>query len=107
MDADLSPFFDPDDGHVVLCSRSRLLEDDVTFHAIIGTTDEDALDGRVLAAHRTIAFPAGPDLQGGDSVTVTALHPWQAQHAGTYRLHEAPRRVNDGAECRALLVLAP
>lgn len=104
MDADLSAFFDPADGHVVLCTRSRSAEADVVFHAIIGLADEEALQGRVVAAHRVIAFATGPDLRKGDTVTVTALQPWQAVHAGDYRLNEAPRRVSDGAESRATLV---
>lgn len=105
MDDTLDAFFDPSDGHVVLCTRSRLMADDVAFHAIIGTTDEEALQGRVLAAHRTITFATGADLRASDTIVVTALQPWQAQFAGTYRMHGEPRRVNDGAESRATLVL--
>lgn len=96
IDDDLADFFDTDDFGVSV-TRSRLLASDVTFTAIIGLSDEDALGGRVIAAQRELAWVTGPDVVEGDTLTIAT-----GTHAGTYTVRE-PRRVNDGAESRAFL----
>lgn len=99
---DLSVLFD-DPFWSVEITRSRLLADDVTFRGIVGDSDDDALDGRALAARRTLAYATGPDLVDGDTLTVTGSGAL-ARYSGTYRARE-PRPVNDGLESRCGLVL--
>lgn len=100
MIEDLEAFFSEDE-FAVSVTRTRLLADDVTFSAIVGLEDDGALDGHVMAPRRVMAYATGPDVIDGDRVTVSGA---QTVHNGTYRVHE-PKRVNDGAESRATLIL--
>lgn len=105
MDDDLSAFFDLAD-FAVLATRSRLLAADVTFNAIPGLADQDALDGHAIAPLRQIAFATGPDVIDGDSITLVGTGA-RAAFNGTYRARRV-ERVNDGLESRAILqLLAP
>jgi hypothetical protein len=104
FDNDLADFFDVTE-FAVTVTRSRLLADDVTFTAIPGAVDQEALDGRVVAPMRQIAYATGPDVIDGDIVTLTGTGA-AAVFNGSYRVHQ-PERVNDGAESRAFLQLIP
>lgn len=95
VEDDLSDFFDADD-FAIEVTRVRPLAADVTFLALVGVNDEDALLGRATAAARRLHWATGPDVREGDTITVAALPP-MAVHNGSYRVLE-PRRVNDGAE---------
>lgn len=99
---DLAVFFD-DPFWSVEVTRSRLLTADVTFRGIVGDSDDDALDGRALAARRTLAYATGPDVVDGDTLTIVG-NGWLARFSGAYRARE-PRTVNDGLESRCGLQL--
>lgn len=103
MTEDMNDFFDPDDETTVSVTRTRLLADDVTFVAIIGLSDEEALEGRAMAPRRQIAYATGPDVIEGDVLEVVGQG-YLAIHNGTYKAIE-PHRVNDGAESRCTLKL--
>lgn len=100
FDADLNAFFDATE-FAVTVTRTRLLAADVTFTAIPGLADDEALDGRVVAPMRQIAYATGPDVIEGDTVTLVGTGA-AAVFNGSYRVRD-PRRVNDGAESRAYL----
>lgn len=95
VETDLSDFFDADE-FATLVTRTRPAAADVTFLAIVGVTDEDALLGRVTAAQRRLHWATGPDVREGDTIVVAATGPL-AVHNGSYAVLE-PRRTNDGAE---------
>ena len=98
--AEIAAFFDDPENSVEV-TRSRLLADDVTFHAIPGFEDDGALDNRVLARVTRLAFATGPDIVDGDTVTLAASGALAA-YAGQYRVLEV-MPVNDGLESRATL----
>ena len=100
MTEDLAAIYDTDE-FAVLATRSRLLADDVTFAAIPGVVDGDALDGHVVAARRRLQYPTGPDVVDGDVVTIDATGP-MAIYSGRYRVIQ-PERINDGLETHCLL----
>lgn len=103
MDAfDIAAFFN-DPETAVEVTRSRLLADDVRFWAIPGFEDDGALDNRVLARTRRIAFATGPDIVDGDNLTIAATGAL-AIYNGQYRVLEV-LPVNDGLESRASLQL--
>ncbi|MFM2054252.1 MAG: hypothetical protein RL456_2289 [Pseudomonadota bacterium] len=102
--ADIAAFFNDPESSVAV-TRSRLLADDVTFHAIPGFGDDGALDNRVLARTTRLAFATGPDIKDGDTVTITATGAL-ALYAGQYRALEVTP-VNDGLESRATLQRLP
>ncbi len=94
-------FYGPDFASPFL--RVRPLADDVEVMAILGTVDDDALEGRVIAATRTARFVGGQDVRADDRLI--AVDPVSADvPAGTaFRVLEKPRQVNDGLELEALL----
>ena len=100
VEDDLSDFFDADD-FAMLVTRTRPAAADITFLAILGVTDEDALLGRVTAAQRRLHWSTGPDVLEGDTITVAVTGPL-AVHNGSYAVLE-PRRLNDGAESACYL----
>lgn len=105
VEDDLSDFFDVDD-FAVEVTRVRPAAADITFDAIIGLADEDALMGRATAAERVLHWPTGPDVLEEDTIVVAVTGPL-AVHNGSYRVQE-PRRFNDGAESACYLQkLAP
>lgn len=101
VEDDLSDFFDADD-FAITVTRVRPLAADVTFLAIIGLNDEDALLGRATAAARRLHWQTGPDVLDDDTISVAGLTGWMAAFNGSYRAREV-RRVNDGAECACYL----
>lgn len=71
---------------------------------ILGIADDQALEGRVVAAARTLRYPASIQLRVDDIVECLDAFPMQNVAAGTrFRVLEVPKRVNDGAEMEALL----
>jgi hypothetical protein len=107
MPSDLDAFFDPADGLVVLCVRSRLLTDDNSFHALPGLADREVFDGHGRAPLRTIAYAAGPDVRPGDEITISVIvgsDPGLSLYAGAYSVQDV-ELVNDGQEARAQLKL--
>jgi hypothetical protein len=94
-------FSDPETA--VEVTRSRLLAGNVTFWAIPGYEDDGALDNRVLARSRRIAFATGTDIRDGDTATIAATGAL-AIYNGQYRVLEVTP-VNDGLESRATLQL--
>ncbi len=99
---DLSVIFD-DPFWSVDVTRSRLLVDDVAFRAIVGESDDGALDGHALAPRRQMAYATGPDVVDGDTLTIVGEGAL-ARFSGSYRARE-PGPVNDGLESRCLLQL--
>ncbi|SFF14822.1 hypothetical protein [Paracidovorax wautersii] len=75
---------------------------------IVGTVDDEALEGRVFAASRTLRYPADCELRADDVLECLDEAASQGIKVGTrFRVLEAPRRVNDGAEMEALLGSVP
>lgn len=71
---------------------------------ILGVLDDEALDGRVIAAARVLRLPAGSDLRAGDLLQTQQAQPALGVAAGAlFKVLEPPLRVNDGAELEALL----
>lgn len=102
-------FFGPD--FALRLTRQRPGVGDQQVLAILAVADEQALDGRSLAATRSALLPASADLRAGD---VLVAGPDVAQFEGLpvaagerLRVLEAPRRVNDGMEQEALLGSVP
>lgn len=89
-------FFDVAD-FAVLMTRTRSGVADVSFAGNLGEQDEDALEGRVVAAERVLAYAAGPDVQAGDLLACT----WRGA-ACLFRARQ-PRLVLDGSEARVML----
>lgn len=85
-------FFRDEFATLVTRTRSGASDD---LMAIIGSSDEEALDRRVVSPHRVMLVPASADLRKGDQVAVPT-----GPHAGTYRVQDA-RAINDGAEVKA------
>ena len=100
VENDLSDFFDADD-FAIEVTRVRPLAASVTFLAIVGVNDEDALMARATAANRRLHWATGPDVLDDDTITVAVTGPL-AVFNGSYRVREA-RRVNDGAESACYL----
>lgn len=71
---------------------------------ILGIADDEAMEGRVVAAARTLRY-AGHILVRADDVleSLEALPSLGVRVGARFRVLEAPRRVNDGAEWEALL----
>ena len=71
---------------------------------ILGVADDEALQGRVIAAARTLLLPAASDVRVGDTLQAMDDMPLQGVPIGAcFRVLEPPLRVNDGAEQEALL----
>jgi hypothetical protein len=85
-----------------LFARRRNGVDDVELRAILGTADDQALEGRAMAASRIARFPAGLDVRVDDRLV--ALEDWPGVPTGTtFRLLDNPQRVVDGLEVEAVL----
>lgn len=82
------------DEFAVTCVRRRAAEPDVSFDAILASSDEEALDGYALAGEHRLRYPtAAVSLTQGDRVLVGD------------RAFEVRQvlRVIDGSESEALL----
>ncbi|WP_278534958.1 hypothetical protein [Delftia acidovorans] len=75
-----------------------------TAAGILGVIDDEALDGRVIAAERTLRLPSIHDLRDRDVLISQADEPTIGVRVGDrFRVLAAPQRVNDGSEMEALL----
>lgn len=75
-----------------------------TAAGIIGVIDDDALEGRVIAAERTLRLPSNHDLRERDVLTMQTDEPTIGLRVGDrLRVLAPPQRVNDGSEMEALL----
>lgn len=92
---DLAVFYDLDE-FALSATRTRPGVDAVTFAAIPGVVDDEALEGHVMAARRRLAFVTGHDVIDGDTVTLVGTGAL-ATYNGQYRVID-PKRVNDGLE---------
>ncbi|MCI5068423.1 hypothetical protein [Acidovorax sp.] len=85
-------------------TRQRPLVADVEVLAIFGVLDEEALDGRAIAASRMVRMPSTQDVRADDVLVAVHAIPGQNVAAGArFRVLDNPQRVNDGAEMEALL----
>ncbi len=71
---------------------------------ILGIADDEALEGRAMAAARTLRLPSYSDVRADDVLQALDDMPSLGVPAGTrFKVLDQPRRVNDGAEMEALL----
>lgn len=71
---------------------------------ILGVIDDEALDGRVFAAERTVRLPSMHELLERDVLIMLADEPTIGLRVGDrFRVLAEPKRVNDGSEMEALL----
>lgn len=84
-------------------TRQRPAVADVTVVAIVGAVDDEALDGRAMAAVRVAHFAAGQDIRAGDKLVAQQAASPDVPAGTAYRVLDTPRRVNDGLELEALL----
>lgn len=71
---------------------------------IVGVIDDEALDGRVIAAERTLRLPSTHDLRERDVLVAQGAEPTIGVRIGErLRVLARPQRVNDGSEMEALL----
>lgn len=85
-------------------TRQRPLAADAEVTGILGTTDEDALEGRAIASTRTLRMPAIADVRADDVlVAQQAIAAMGVAQGARFRVLDVPRRVNDGMEAEALL----
>ena len=82
------------DDFAVEVTRQRQGADEVSFRAIFGVADLDALQGYALNAEAMLRWPEGPDVRADDRLTIDGR---------TFVVLETPRRVVDGRELEALL----
>lgn len=84
--------------------RTRAGQAAAEIVGILGIADEEALQGRVVAAVRTLRAPSGSDVRADDVLQALAAVPLLGIAEGErFRVLEEPVRMNDGAEMEALL----
>lgn len=85
-------------------SRQRASVPDVDVVGILGIADDEALDGKVIAAARVLRMPTDLDVRADDVLIVRQAIPDLGVAIGArFKVLEKPKRVNDGAEMEALL----
>lgn len=85
-------------------TRHRPSVADVDVTVIFGVVDEEALDGRAMAATRKVQMSATQDVRADDMLVAKDAIPGHHIAAGArFRVLDNPQRVNDGAEMEALL----
>lgn len=85
-------------------TRQRPSAADVNVTVIFGVLDEEALDGRAIAATRSVRMPATQDVCADDVLVATQSIQGQNITTGArFRVLDNPQRVNDGMEMEALL----
>lgn len=95
-------FYGPD--FATTFTRQRPSVADVDVVLIFGVVDEEALDGRAIAATRKVQMPASQDVRADDVLVAVQAIPGQNIAAGArFRVLDNPQRVNDGMEMEALL----
>ncbi len=99
-------FYGPD--FATTFTRQRPLVADVDVVLIFGVIDEEALDGRAIAATRKVQMPVTQDVRADDVLVAKEAIPLLGIAVGArFRLLDNPQRVNDGAEMEALLGSVP
>lgn len=84
--------------------RRRAGVDPKVITGILGIADEEGLEGRVIASARVLRTPALSDVRADDVLeTLDAMPSLGIAVGARFRVLEAPKRVNDGAEMEALL----
>jgi hypothetical protein len=84
--------------------RHRAAVESKAIAGILGIADEEALEGRVIAAARVLRVPALSDVRVDDVLEVLDAMPALGVLAGArFKVLDQPKRVNDGAEMEALL----
>lgn len=94
-------FYGPD--FAPLFKRVRPLAVDLDVRAILGTVDEEVLDGRSIAAVRVARFAAGQDVRVDDKLVAVEDGGPGVPIGTAFRVLEKPKKVNDGLEVEALL----
>lgn len=95
-------FYGPD--FATTFTRQRPSVADVDVVLIFGVVDEEALDGRAMAATRKVQMPATQDVRADDVLVAVQAIPGQNIAVGArFRVLDNPQRVNDGMEMEALL----
>lgn len=95
-------FFGADFASAFQCTRAGVPTVSVT--GILGVADDEALEGRALAAARVLRLPAGSDVRADDVLVALEAVADLGVAVGTQlRVLDHPRRVNDGAEVEVLL----
>ena len=85
-------------------TRQRPLVADVDVMAIFGIADEEALDGRVIAAARTLRMSATSDVRADDVLVAAQAIPGMGVAMGDrFKVLDEPSRTTDGMELEALL----
>lgn len=85
-------------------TRQRPAVADVQVALIIGTADEEALEGRALATTRAALMLATADVRADDVLVSTQALPGLGVVVGQrFRVLDVPRRLVDGMEMEALL----
>ena len=84
-------------------TRRRPAAPDLELRAILGTVDDDALDGRAIAATRMARMPAGQDVQLDDLLIALERIDVDTPVGTAFKVLDRPRRVVDGNELELLL----
>lgn len=98
-------FYGPDFASPFL--RVRPEAADVQVMVILGAVDAEVLEGRAIAAVRTVRFVAGQDVRADDKLIALAAVGPDVPAGTAFKLLEKPQRVNDGLEVEALLGSVP
>lgn len=103
LEEDLAAVFFGDDFTATFL-RQRPLAPDVEVAVILGVVDDEALEGRAIAAVRTARMPATADVRADDVlVALAAIEGMGIDMYTRLRVLDNPQRVNDGMELEALL----
>ena len=95
-------FYGPDFATTFMRQRPSVADVDVT--AIFGVVDEEAMDGRAMAATRKVQMPVTQDVRADDVLVAKEAIPALGISVGArFRVLDNPQRVNDGMEMEALL----
>ena len=94
-------FYGPEFATRFLRQRPEAL--DLEVMVILGTQDDEALDGRARATVRAARFVAGQDVRADDRLTALEAAGIAVPAGSVFRVLEHPMRVNDGNELETLL----
>lgn len=83
--------------------RLRSAVDDLEVMVILGTQDDEVLDGRARASTRAARFVAGQDVRADDRLVALEAAGVGVPAGSTFKVIEQPMRVNDGNELETLL----
>jgi hypothetical protein len=83
--------------------RRRPATSDLRLRAIVGTVDDEVLEGRAIAAARIARLPASWDVQVGDLLIARERIDADTPAGTAFRVLDRPHRVVDGNERELLL----